>query len=252
MRARSTRSVSSSRRSWSARRMPAPCWRGRGWPGSPTGSGPWRWITSRWARTSSSAPGCGSGERGEGPALMFTGIIEELGQVEAIETSDQGARLRIKAGLASQLEGGDSVAVNGSFEADVMQQTLSLTTLGGLAPDSLVNLELPLRPTDRLGGHVVQGHVDGTATVAEISDEGFAKRLRLELPEDLLPYVVERGSIAIEGVSLTIAGLGAAGLEVSLIPETLERTTLGSLQPGARVNVECDVLARYVHRQLSE
>jgi riboflavin synthase len=194
---------------------------------------------------------------------MFTGIIEELGRVEAIETSDQGARLRIQAGLASELEGGDSVAVNGAcltataagnggFEADVMKQTLSLTTLGELAPDSPVNLELPLRPTDRLGGHVVQGHVDGTATVAEIADEGFAKRIRLELPEDLLPYVVERGSIAIEGVSLTIAGLGAADLEISLIPETLERTTLGSLERGDRVNVECDLLARYVHRQLSE
>jgi riboflavin synthase len=192
---------------------------------------------------------------------MFTGIITELGTVEAVEGSDEGARLRIRAELASELEGGDSVAVNGAcltatsagtgaFEADVMHQTLSLTTLGNLDSDSRVNLELPLRAADRLGGHVVQGHVDGTATVVEVSEDGFAKRLRLELPHELLPYVVERGSVAIEGVSLTVAELTGSALEVSLIPETLERTTLGSLVPGARVNVECDVLARYVRRRL--
>jgi riboflavin synthase len=193
---------------------------------------------------------------------MFTGIIKELGRVEAVESSEDGVRLRIDAKLASELEAGDSVAVNGAcltatsvsderFEADVMHQTLSLTSLGDLEAASAVNLELPLRATDRLGGHVVQGHVDGTATVADLSADGFAKRLRLELPEELLPYVVERGSIAIEGVSLTIADLDDAVLEVSLIPETLERTTLGDLEPGDRVNVECDVLARYVRRQLS-
>jgi riboflavin synthase len=192
---------------------------------------------------------------------MFTGIVSELGRVEAVEASDDGARLRIAAGLASELSQGDSVAVNGacltatsaadgSFQADVMHQTLSLTTLGELEESSPVNLELPLRPTDRLGGHVVQGHVDGTATVADLVADGFAKRLRVELPEDLLPYVVERGSLAIEGVSLTVAGLTDEGLEVSLIPETLERTTLGAVKPGDRLNVECDVLARYVQRQL--
>jgi riboflavin synthase len=193
---------------------------------------------------------------------MFTGIIEELGRVEAIETSDEGARLRIHAALASEIETGDSVAVNGacltatsagngSFEADVMHQTLSLTTLGELDADSSVNLELPLRPTDRLGGHVVQGHVDGTASVVDVFDDGFARRLRIELPEELRALVVERGSVAIEGVSLTVAALTDEGLEVSLIPETLERTTLGRVEPGDRVNVECDVLARYVERQLS-
>jgi riboflavin synthase len=193
---------------------------------------------------------------------MFTGIIKELGSVEAVETSDDGARLRIRADLAADLDSGDSVAVNGAcltatsvgdgdFQADVMHQTLSLTTLGELEASSRVNLELPLRATDRLGGHVVQGHVDGTATVADISADGFAKRLRIELPDELLPYVVERGSIAIEGVSLTVADLNGSTLEVSLIPETLERTTLGTLKPGDRVNVECDVLARYVRRQLS-
>lgn len=192
---------------------------------------------------------------------MFTGIVRELGRVEAVDASDDGSRLRVAAGLASELAEGDSVAVNGacltatsvgdgSFQADVMRQTLSLTTLGELEESSAVNLELPLRPTDRLGGHVVQGHVDGTATVSDLVADGFAKRLRVEFPEDLLPYVVERGSIAIEGVSLTVAGLTDDGLEVSLIPETLERTTLGSVKPGDRLNVECDVLARYVQRQL--
>jgi riboflavin synthase len=193
---------------------------------------------------------------------MFTGIVKELGRVEAVDASDDGARLRISAGVASELAEGDSVAVNGAcltatsvasgaFEADVMHQTLSLTTLGELEADSAVNLELPLRASDRLGGHVVQGHVDGTATVTDIAEDGFAKRLRIELPDELLPYVVERGSIAIEGVSLTIADLTDSGLEVSLIPETLERTTLGAAQPGRRVNLEVDVLAKYVERLVS-
>jgi riboflavin synthase len=192
---------------------------------------------------------------------MFTGIIKELGTVDAIESSADGARLRIRAELASELGEGDSVAVNGAcltattvtgeaFEADVMHQTLELTTLGALAVGSGVNLELPLRADERLGGHIVQGHVDGTATVAELVDEGFAKRVRVELPAELQPYVVEHGSVAIEGVSLTVARLDDPVVEVSLIPETLDRTTLGRLEAGARVNVECDVLARYVRRQL--
>jgi riboflavin synthase len=193
---------------------------------------------------------------------MFTGIIQGVGRVRSVERSNEGARLRIAAELAAELSDGDSVAVNGAcltattvgegaFEADVMNQTLSLTTLGALESGSQVNLELPLRPTDRLGGHVVQGHVDGTATVAELIPDGFAKRLRVELPDELLPYVVDRGSVAIEGVSLTVAALEDPVLEVSLIPETLERTTLGAVAPGDRVNVECDILARYVRRQLS-
>jgi riboflavin synthase len=193
---------------------------------------------------------------------MFTGIIRELGRVEAVDSSEAGARLRIATRLADQLSAGDSVAVNGAcltataveagaFAADVMHQTLSLTTLGELEPESPVNLELPLRPTDRLGGHLVQGHVDGTATVSELVPDGFARRLRIDLPAELLPYVVERGSIAIEGVSLTVAALEGHHVDVSLTPETLERTTLGSLGPGDRVNVECDVIARYVRRQLS-
>jgi len=192
---------------------------------------------------------------------MFTGIVKELGEVAGVETSAEGARLRIRAELAEELGGGDSIAVDGAcltatsvtdgeFQADVMHQTLELTTLGELEPGSGVNLELPLRASDRLGGHVVQGHVDGTGTVAELSEDGFAQRLRVELPNELLPYVVEHGSIAMEGVSLTIAELNDDGVEVSLIPETLERTTLGAVAPGDRLNIECDVLARYVRRQL--
>ena len=196
-----------------------------------------------------------------GDPLMFTGIIEELGEVSVVESSPDGTRLRIRAELAAELGEGDSVALDGAcltatsvsgdtFDADVMHQTLELTTLGALEPGSRVNLELPLRASDRLGGHVVQGHVDGTGAIAEISDDGFAKRLRIELPEELLPYVVERGSIAIQGISLTIAALTDDAVEVSLIPETLERTTLGAVEPGDRLNIECDVLARYVRRQL--
>ena len=192
---------------------------------------------------------------------MFTGIVAELGRVEAVDASDQGARIRVRARLASELEPGDSISVNGAcltaaeagdeaFEADVMNQTLELTTLGELSGGDPVNLELPLRASDRLGGHVVQGHVDGTGTVASAEQDGIARRLRIELPGELLPYVVERGSIAIEGVSLTIAGIEGASVEVSLIPETLERTTLGDREPGDMVNVECDVLARYVQRNL--
>jgi riboflavin synthase len=192
---------------------------------------------------------------------MFTGIVYELGEVESVNTGADGARIRINAALASELAEGDSVAVNGAcltatsagagaFEADVMRQTLGLTTLGGLEPSAAVNLELPLRPSDRIGGHIVQGHVDGIATVGGSEEDGFARRLRLQLPDELLDYVVERGSIAIEGVSLTIAALGADWIEVSLIPETLERTTLGTLQPGDSVNVECDLMARYLRRML--
>lgn len=193
---------------------------------------------------------------------MFTGIVAELGEIERVDSGEAGARFRVRAAIASELAEGDSVAVDGacltaaaadgaSFEADVMRQTLSLTTLGALDSGDRVNLELPLRASDRLGGHVVQGHVDGTATLAGVAEEGFARRLRFELEEELLGYVVERGSIAIAGVSLTVAALGDGWLEVALIPETRERTTLGALAEGDRVNVECDVLARYVQRLIA-
>ena len=192
---------------------------------------------------------------------MFTGIVQELGKVDSIDANGDGARIRISARLAAEVAEGDSVSVNGacltatdtgdgSFGADVMNQTLKLTTLGSLSPEDGVNLELALRPTDRLGGHVVQGHVDGTGTVVSIEPDGFARRLRLRLPGDLLPYVVERGSVAVEGVSLTVSAVGEDWAEVSLIPETLERTTLGGMSAGDRLNVECDVMARYVRRSM--
>ena len=193
---------------------------------------------------------------------MFTGLVADLGTVASLERGDDGARLRIRTALAAELAEGDSIAVNGAcltaagvgdgeFTADVMNQTLSLTSLGPLGEGDAVNLELALRAADRLGGHVVQGHVDGTGTVAAVRADGFARRVEVELPEELRRYVVERGSVAVDGVSLTVAGITGAGFEVSLIPETLERTNLGSAEPGRVVNIEVDVVARYVERLLS-
>lgn len=190
---------------------------------------------------------------------MFTGIVKELGTLEALERNADGARLRIGASLAPTLSEGDSVAVNGvcltvaalgegAFEADAMNQTLALTTLGELAPGARVNLEPALRAGEPLGGHIVQGHVNGVGEVEAIEDDGFARRLRVALPAELRSYVVERGSVALDGVSLTVAALHEDGVEVSLIPETLARTTLGQAGAGTRVNVEVDVLARYVER----
>ncbi len=192
---------------------------------------------------------------------MFTGLVAEVGTVAAIERGDGGARLRIEAALAEELAQGDSVSVSGvcltatglregGFDADVMNQTLALTSLGGLEPSAGVNLELPLRASDRLGGHVVQGHVDGTGEVVEMVEDGFARRLRIELPGELARYVIEHGSITLEGVSLTVTALEETVIEVSLIPETLERTTLGATQPGQALNVEVDLLARYAERLL--
>jgi riboflavin synthase len=186
---------------------------------------------------------------------MFTGLVQALGTVAAVD----GGRLVVQARLAGELREGDSVAVNGvcltatevepeRFAADVMQETLRRSSLGALEPGAQVNLELPLRASDRLGGHYVQGHVDATVTVREVADEGQGRRVTVEAPEELLHYVVEKGSIAIDGVSLTVAGLEDDAFEVSLIPETLERTTLGRVWPGDRVNLEVDVLAKYVER----
>ncbi len=192
---------------------------------------------------------------------MFTGLVAEVGEVVAIDRSDAGVRIAIDAELASDLAAGDSVAVSGvcltatelrsgGFGADVMNQTLALTSLGDLEPGGRVNLEPALRATDRLGGHIVQGHVDATATVRDVREDGFAHRVTVELPTELARYVIEHGSIALDGVSLTVAALDGERVEVSLIPETLERTTLGGLAPGGRVNVEVDQLARYAERLL--
>jgi len=192
---------------------------------------------------------------------MFTGIVRELGAVESVERTDAGARLRIRAALAAELAEGDSVAVEGAcltaaalaggaFEADVMNQTLSLTTLGDLTGGDPVNLEPALRAGEPLGGHLVQGHVDGIGEVVSVAEDGIARRVSVRLVGGLERYVVEHGSVTVAGVSLTVAGLGADRFEVSLIPETLERTTLGSVAQGSRLNIELDVVARYVERLL--
>jgi riboflavin synthase len=193
---------------------------------------------------------------------MFTGLVADIGRVEAVEAGGDGARLRIATRLAPELAGGDSVAVDGAcltaaeidsggFDAEVMNQTLGLTSLGGLEAGDRVNIELAMKPSDRLGGHILQGHVDGLGEVGAVTEDGFARRVRVGLAPGLARYVVERGSIALAGVSLTVAELGEDWVEVSLIPETLERTTLGEAAPGAKLNVECDVIAKYVERLVS-
>lgn len=190
---------------------------------------------------------------------MFTGLIEDLGTVEALERSGDGARLRISSRLAGELALGDSIAVNGccltatavedgAFETEAMNQTVAVTALADVEEGGKVNLELAMKAGDRLGGHIVQGHVDGVGTVASVEDDGFARRVRVNLPPELLRYVVDKGSITLSGASLTVAELGETWAEVSLIPETLERTNLGDLAPGSRLNVECDIVAKYVER----
>lgn len=190
---------------------------------------------------------------------MFTGLVEGVGSVAAVERSDEGARITIATALVPELNAGDSIAINGvcltavalegdSFAADAMNETLARSSLGDLAPGSQVNLELPLRAGDRLGGHVVQGHVDGVGTIGGIGDDGFARRIRVDAPPEVLRYVVEKGSIAVDGVSLTVTEVDDRSFTVSLIPETLQRTTLGGIDAGTRVNLEVDVLAKYVEK----
>jgi riboflavin synthase len=190
---------------------------------------------------------------------VFTGLVEDVGTVASVESGTEGATLRFATALAGDVSEGDSVAVDGvcltateaddaGFAAGAMNQTLALTSLGGLEAGDRVNLELAMRASDRLGGHILQGHVDGVAEVLSAVDDGFARRLRVGMGPDLVRYAVERGSVALAGVSLTISELGEGWLEVSLIPETLERTTLGDASEGVRLNVECDVIAKYVER----
>jgi riboflavin synthase len=193
---------------------------------------------------------------------VFTGLIQDVGRVESVDSGADGARLRIATSLGGEIEPGDSVAVNGAcltatsadgsgFETEAMNQTLAVTALGRLEAGSGVNLELAMRASDRLGGHIVQGHVDGVGEIASGEDDGFAKRLRVALDPGLLRYAIPRGSIALDGVSLTVAELGDGWAEVSLIPETLERTNLGEAEAGRKINVECDVVAKYVERLVS-
>ena len=185
--------------------------------------------------------------------------MADLGTVAAVDAADDGVRLRVTTALAGDLRDGDSIAVNGvcltaveirdgAFRADVMNETLRRSSLGPLEPGADVNLELPLRAEDRLGGHFVQGHVDATGTDESVTVEGFSSVVRIAADPELLRYVVQKGSIAVDGVSLTVADLDEEGFSVSLIPETLERTTLGSAVPGRVVNLEVDVLAKYVEK----
>ena len=190
---------------------------------------------------------------------MFTGLVGGVGRVERLDRSGDGVLIAVATPLASDLREGDSVAVNGvcltatavdgsSFAAEVMNESLARTSLGDVGIGIEVNLELPLRASDRLGGHVVQGHVDGVGRVVVVCDDGFARRVRIDASPEVLRYVVEKGSIAVDGVSLTVAALDRESFTVSLIPETLTRTNLGNAQPGTRVNLEVDVLAKYVER----
>jgi riboflavin synthase len=190
---------------------------------------------------------------------LFTGLIADLGTVAAVDATDDGVRIAVSSRLAGELREGDSVAVNGvcltatavadgSFSADVMRESLRRSSLAEVAPGTRVNLELPLRAADRLGGHVVQGHVDGVGSVAEVREDGFSRVVTIASPPELLRYVVEKGSIAVDGVSLTVSALSDESFSVSLIPETLERTNLGSARPGQPVNLEVDVLAKYVEK----
>ena len=189
---------------------------------------------------------------------MFTGLVAATGTVAALREG----RLTIELESELELSEGDSIAVNGvcltataigdrSFDADVMEETLRRSGLGALGPGDAVNLELALRAADRLGGHMVQGHVDDSGVVASVTADGFARLLRVEAPPELLRYVVEKGSIAVDGVSLTVTEVDDESFSVALVPETLERTTLGSAVAGRRVNLEVDVLAKYVEKLIS-
>ena len=193
---------------------------------------------------------------------MFTGLVEDLGTVAALDATADGVRLTVGTRLAGDLAPGDSIAVNGvcltavdvapdAFTADVMQETLRRSSLGEAAPGRPVNLELALRADARLGGHIMQGHVDGLGTVRDIRDDGFARWVTVAAPADLLRYVVEKGSIAVDGISLTVAAVDEESFSVSLIPETLARTTLGEARPGAPVNLEVDVMAKYAEKLLA-
>ena len=191
---------------------------------------------------------------------MFTGIVRELGRIASMEGGEAGIRVVVDApDTAPGLGLGDSVAVNGvcltavafderTISFDAVPETLSRTSLSRLAPGIGVNLEPALRAGDPMGGHIVQGHVDGVGRVRSVAPEGEGRRIWIDAPEAVLRYCVEKGSIAVEGVSLTIAALDDAGFAIALIPHTLAVTTIGALEPGHEVNLEVDVLAKYVER----
>lgn len=193
---------------------------------------------------------------------MFTGLIADLGELAAVRQTPDGVTLTVSSALTEQIGEGESVSVNGvcltatavsdgAFDAEVMNETLHLTSLAQARPGTPVNLELAVRASDRLGGHVVQGHVDGTGTVTAVTPDGFARRVTIDAPQPVLRYLVQKGSVTVDGVSLTIAELEHGSFTVSLIPETLERTNLGAVEVGTIVNLEVDVLAKYVERLLA-
>jgi riboflavin synthase len=191
---------------------------------------------------------------------LFTGLVEDLGTVVSVDRDGEGAVLTVASRLAPEIGEGDSVAVNGvcltataitgeQFGFDVMLESLRRSSLGEIAEGSKVNLELALRADARLGGHIMQGHVDGTGTVAALADDGFARIVTIEASSpELLRYVVEKGSIAVDGVSLTVSRVDDTSFDVSLIPETLDRTNLGATTVGRTVNLEVDVVAKYVEK----
>jgi riboflavin synthase len=192
---------------------------------------------------------------------LFTGLVADLGTVAEVHSTTDGVRLAIESPLARELSEGDSIAVNGvcltavglcgdRFGADVMNETLRRSSLAEVGAGSRVNLELPLTPDARLGGHFVQGHVDGVGAIAAVREDGFARIVTIDAEPALLRYVVEKGSITVDGVSLTVARVDDASFDVSLIPETLERTNLGEASAGAPVNLEVDILAKYVEKLL--
>jgi riboflavin synthase len=192
---------------------------------------------------------------------LFTGLVADLGTVAEVHSTTDGVRLAIESPLARELSEGDSIAVNGvcltavglcgdRFGADVMNETLRRSSLAEVGAGSRVNLELPLTPDTRLGGHFVQGHVDGVGAIAAVREDGFARIVTIDAEPALLRYVVEKGSITVDGVSLTVARVDDASFDVSLIPETLERTNLGEASAGAPVNLEVDILAKYVEKLL--
>lgn len=198
---------------------------------------------------------------------MFTGIIEEVGMITAVTSTIDAARIKVRGPLAvAGARHGDSISVSGvcltviehnedSFTADVMAETLAMSTLDGVEAGRAVNLERAAQVGDRLGGHIVQGHIDGTSTIIALSEGSAWRVLRLSLTPDLAPLVARKGSIAVDGISLTVSAIGGGledgWFEVSLIPETLSATTLGNRVVGDRVNIETDILARHVERMLS-
>jgi riboflavin synthase len=192
---------------------------------------------------------------------MFTGLIEAVGEIADVKTSPGGYRILIRTTLASDLASGDSLAVNGvcltvvtadggEVYADIGPETARVTTLGSLRPQQRVNLERSMRADGRVGGHFVQGHVDATGCVEEIRPDGDSHWLAISFDQGLAPYLIRKGSIAVDGVSLTIAGLGEHVFDVMIIPFTWANTALSSVKPGDRVNIECDMIGKYVARSL--